>query len=130
MWIFPKFAQNTLMNQHHATGQEGEVIAINWLSRQGFFILHTNWRCYHYELDIVAEKGEILHFVEVKTRKSLQYGYPEEGVTRAKFRRMKAAGAAYLHRYKDNRIRVQYDILSILLQNDQEPQITLIEDIG
>ena len=118
------------MQEHHHTGFEGEAMAINWLSSRGFFILRTNWRYSHYELDIIAEKGEMLYFIEVKTRKNLGFGYPEESVSGEKLRRMKMAGAGYLQRYAPDRIRVQYAIVSILTLKDQEPELTFIEDIG
>jgi putative endonuclease len=133
MWIFLKFVsitgKNTIMKKHLTTGFRGEAAAINWLARQGYMILHTNWRCSRYELDIVAEKSGMLHFIEVKTRTGLQFGYPEAGVTPAKLRKMKSAGAAYLNR-NGERIRVQYDIVSILWIEGRAPEILLFEDIG
>ncbi|MFN5334958.1 MAG: YraN family protein [Bacteroidota bacterium] len=117
------------MKKHHSTGFRGEAVAINWLSRNGFMILHTNWRCARYELDIIAEKSDKLHFIEVKTRTGIRFGYPEEGVTPAKLRKMKSAGAAYLHR-NGERNRVQYDIVSILWMKGRGPEIRLFEDIG
>jgi putative endonuclease len=117
------------MKKHHSTGFRGEVLAVNWLSRKGFMILHTNWRCSRFELDIVAEKLDMLHFIEVKTRTGISFGFPEEGVTITKLRKMKSAGAAYLLRNGD-RIRVQYDIVSILWMKGKPPEIRLLEDIG
>jgi putative endonuclease len=119
----------TKLKKYRTTGLWGEVVAINWLSRRGFMILHTNWRCYRFELDIIAERSDVLHFIEVKTRTGLQFGRPEESVTQAKLRKMKAAGGAYLHRYGE-RLRVQYDIVSILWMKGKSPEIHLIEDIG
>jgi putative endonuclease len=117
------------MKKHHSTGFRGEALAVNWLSRNGFMILHTNWRSSRYELDIIAEKSDMLHFIEVKTRTGIRFGYPEEGVTHAKLRKMKSAGAAYLHR-NGERNRVQYDIISILWIKGRGPKIRLFEDIG
>ncbi len=118
------------MQKHHNTGFRGEAIAINWLSRQGFLILRTNWRYSHYELDIIAEKENMLYFIEVKTRNGLRYGYPEEGVTVDKIKRMKMAGAGYLCRYDPDRLRVQYCIVSILMKDDKLEEVKFIEDIG
>jgi putative endonuclease len=118
------------MQKHHNTGFRGEAIAINWLSRLGFLILRTNWRYSHYELDIIAEKENMLYFIEVKTRNGLRYGYPEEGVTVEKIKRMKMAGAGYLCRYDPHRLRVQYCIVSILMKDEKVEEIKLIEDIG
>jgi len=118
------------MQEHHHIGFEGEATAINWLSSKGFYIIKINWRYSHYELDIIAEKGEMLYFIEVKTRKSLGFGYPEEAVSGEKLRRMKMAGAGYLLRHAPDQIRVQYAIVSIIAIKDNEPEISFIEDIG
>jgi putative endonuclease len=123
-------SKHLIMQKHHSTGFQGEAVAINWLSRQGFLILHSNWRYSHYELDIIAEKSDMLYFIEVKTRSGLRYGYPEEGVTVDKIKRMKMAGAAYLCRYDPARLRVQYCIVSILMRHEKVEEIRFIEDIG
>ena len=58
------------------TGKIGEDIATEYLIGKGFKIIARNWRFKHYEVDIIASKNSFLHFIEVKTRNSLQYGYP------------------------------------------------------
>ena len=62
----------------------GERAACRWLEQQGFRILERNFRCRLGEIDIIAEEGDTLCFVEVKTRTSLQYGRPAEAITRTK----------------------------------------------
>ena len=109
-------------------GQEGELLACGWLTQNGFTILHRNWRHSHYELDIVATRHDILHFVEVKTRRSKRFGEPEESVDRAKIRYLLKAGAHYQYAHPQWK-RVQYDVLSITLVTGKPPAYFYIEDI-
>ena len=74
------------MAAHNELGKEGELLAANHLQSEGYVIRHRNWRCGHKELDIVAEKDGTLVFVEVKTRKDVLFGLPEDAVTNGKIR--------------------------------------------
>ncbi len=65
-------------------GQEQEEIAASYLKQQGYKILKKNFRCPLGEIDLIAMHQDYLVFVEVKYRRSLQKGYPEEAVTPAK----------------------------------------------
>ena len=56
------------MALHHQTGKTGEALAAVYLLEKGFRIIHQNWRHSHWEVDIIAQKDHILHFIEVKTR--------------------------------------------------------------
>lgn len=116
------------MANHNLTGKEGETLAVDYLKRKGFEILHTNWRYSHYELDIIAKHKEILHFIEVKTRRSLRFGYPEESVTDKKMERLMLAADAFLQNNPQWK-RVQYDVLSIHLKDNKEPEYFFIEDV-
>lgn len=115
--------------EHLNTGRKGEELAAQWLIRSGFKILHKNWRFKHWEVDIIASRNEILHFIEVKTRKSVYYGFPEEGVTLKKLRNLTAAADEYQFRYPGWQ-RIQFDIVSIILEKNQEPQFSLFSDIS
>lgn len=112
---------------HHDTGKLGEELAIQFLQQQGFSILLRNWRYKRYEMDIIAAKGKVLHFIEVKTRNNDAFGYPEERVSKSKIKTMMRTGAAFQYRHPQWR-QVQYDILSITLTNDK-PEYFFIEDV-
>ncbi|HSC38021.1 MAG TPA: YraN family protein [Chitinophagaceae bacterium] len=116
------------MANHNQLGKEGEALALAWLTQRGFAILHQNWRHSHYELDIVATHNNILHFVEVKTRRGTRFGEPEEAVNRSKIRRLLKAGAAYQYEYPQWK-RVQYDVLSITLVEGHAAEYFFIEDV-
>lgn len=76
------------MDRRKKTGQQGEAVAAAYLERRGYTIVARNWRCQTGELDIVAQQGDTLVFVEVRTRRGQQFGSPEESVTPAKQARL------------------------------------------
>jgi putative endonuclease len=77
-------------------GDWGERLAADYLRRQGYVIRETNFRCPLGEIDIVAEKGEHLVFVEVRTRRGRNFGTPEESVTSVKAERLIDLAHTYL----------------------------------
>ena len=116
------------MAAHNSLGEIGEQMAAEYMSRLGYTILHKNWRFSHYEIDIIATKKEVLHFVEVKIRSSKKYGHPEEAVNKKKFQSLLNAADEFLFQNKQFR-HVQYDVLSINTFKNKEPEFFLIEDV-
>lgn len=116
------------MALHNQLGKQGEEIAGEYLLQHGYDILHRNWRHSHYEIDIIAKKNEIIHFVEVKLRSSKTFGFPEASVNRKKFKFLLQAADEFLFLNQQYR-HVQYDILSINISIDKEPELFLIEDV-
>lgn len=117
------------MANHNSTGKTGEALAFTYLQQHSFIILHTNWRFSYYEIDIIAHKDNILHFIEVKTRRSVKFGLPEEAVTNAKIDRVMKAGEEFLYRNPQWK-RVQYDVLAIMLQYGKPCEYFFIEDVS
>ncbi|MGZ5248477.1 MAG: YraN family protein [Flavitalea sp.] len=116
------------MGTHHETGRSGELLAITYLEARQFNILHTNWRYSYYEIDVIAVRDHILHFIEIKTRKGSRFGFPEESVSIKKMRNIMIAAASYQFEFPGYS-RVQYDVLSISLQPNMEPEYFFIEDV-
>jgi putative endonuclease len=114
--------------QHHDTGKKGEDMAVEYLLQQRFTILHRNWRYLRYEIDIIAERDNVLHFIEVKTRCTLLFGYPEESVSKKKIMNMLRSAEAFQYQYPQWQ-QVQYNILSITMLNNQPPEFFFIEDV-
>lgn len=77
-------------------GQWGEERVVEKLRREGWSITARNYRCRMGELDIVAENGTFLAFVEVKLRKDSRFGSACESVTPSKQRKLRAAAQCYL----------------------------------
>ena len=115
------------MAKHNETGIKGEQIAEKFLLNKGYTILHKNWRSGRKEIDIIAMDGHLLVFVEVKTRHSFDFGFPEEAVNLQKQSHMKMAAEAFADTYTDFE-SVRFDIISILLKKDAEDEILHFED--
>lgn len=115
------------MALHNELGITGEQLAEKYLNGLGYAIVERNWRSGHHEIDIVASKNDILHFIEVKTRRGNKYGYPEEAVDRRKLRCLIFAGDSYLQKHPHWK-RIQFDILAITFRGEV-PEYFLIEDV-
>lgn len=116
------------MASHNELGQQGEELAEAWLKEKGYEILHRNWRHSHYEIDIVALKNKMLHIVEVKARWASPFGFPEDSVTKKKFKNLQKAADEFLFLNPGHKW-IQYDILSITLHKNKKPEYFLIEDV-
>ena len=116
------------MAQHNLTGNKGEALAVKYLSEKGYNILHQNWRHSHWEVDIIAGKDGILHFIEVKTRRTKKYGHPEEAVSNKKIQNLINAAEEYLFQQPQWK-RVQFNILSITILKDEPVAYFFIEDV-
>ncbi len=103
------------MAQHNETGTEGEKLAETWLIAKGYKIRTVNWRHRHLEVDIIAEKGDTLHFIEVKSRRSTKYGNPEESINKQKMKNLKDAAEQYQLQNPGWKW-IQFDVLAILLK--------------
>jgi putative endonuclease len=116
------------MASHNNLGADGERLAEAWLKERGYEILHRNWRHSHYEIDIIASKNNILRIIEVKCRNASPFGYPEDSVTKRKFKNLQRAADEFLFRNPGHKW-LQYEILSITLYKDREPDFFLLEDV-
>ena len=116
------------MAQHNELGKEGEALALEYLRKSDFEILHCNWRYSHYEVDIIGRKNGVLHIFEVKSRKYFPGAFPEESVSKKKFGFLKKAAEEYLYRHPEYK-HVRFNILAITLFKNKEPEYFLIEDV-
>jgi putative endonuclease len=116
------------MPGHIELGKTGESLAADWLIEKGYAILGRNWRHGRYEVDIIAGRSGILHFIEVKSRRSTAYGHPEESVNRKKIGHIMQAAAGWLL-YRPGYRRTQYDVLAITFDHGK-PDYTLFEDVS
>jgi putative endonuclease len=94
-------------------GRLGEYLAADALEKRGYCLLERNFRCQYGEIDLVAQEGEDLVFVEVKTRRGTLYGLPEEAVTSRKARKLQEVAGYYLdlHQVPDCSWRI--DVVAI-----------------
>jgi len=106
------------MAQHNELGKKGEQLAIDFLIKNGYIIRDKNWRFQKAEVDIIAQKGETLAVVEVKTRSSEFFGNPQDFVNPKKIKLLVKAINEYVIS-KDLDVEVRFDIIAILNKNNQ-----------
>ncbi len=106
-------------------GDFGEQHARAYLQSCGYEILAVNWRYKHLEADIIMRDQKVLVFVEVKTRSSLRFGYPEEAVSYSKQRNLIRLANIYLRKYGHSG-DIRFDIVSVV--SEQEVKIEHIKD--
>jgi putative endonuclease len=100
------------MAEHNDLGKFGEELAVDFLEKNGYEILETNWVFDKAEIDIIAQKNEILAVVEVKTRSSLDFGLPQEFVKPKKIQLLLKAVNEYITQ-NDLDVEVRFDIIAI-----------------
>lgn len=101
------------MAAHNDLGIEGEKLAVQHLKTQGYDILETNYRFQKAEVDIIAQKGNILAVVEVKARTSADFGNPEAFVSAKKIKLLVKAIDKYVNE-NDLNVDVRFDIIAIV----------------
>jgi putative endonuclease len=107
------------------TGIFGEKLACDFLGKNGYHILETNYRCRGGEIDIIAQQEETLVFVEVRTKISRQFGSPEESITPAKMERLRTVAAHYGQNHDNLPASWRIDVVAI--QMDSKGQVSRIE---
>lgn len=101
-------------------GKKGEDIAADYLVRHGYTIVERNFRKRYGDIDIIAQKGDVLVFVEVKTRTSDLYGRGEEAISRVKIHHLTRSAQYYKHVKNLKDTPMQIDLISIYLDYDGE----------
>jgi len=108
-------------------GAFGERVAAAHLEAKGYRIRARNFRCREGEIDIVAEDGDCLVFVEVRTRRGDAFGTPAESVTVAKERRLLTVARAYLQEHPDVPANQRIDVVGIELSKGRLLAVQHIE---
>jgi putative endonuclease len=109
-------------------GRDGEDLAAAYLESKGWIILDRNYSFMRSEVDIVAYDQKVIVFVEVKFRKNADFGFPEERVDRTKISHLYKAADAWLYERKMEGSPTRFDVVSILQQGTDAPDITHFED--
>lgn len=114
------------MAKHNETGKQGEAEAAEYLRNKGYDIVARNYRHQHAEIDLIAQKGKLLIFAEVKTRSSTYFGNPEEFVNYTKARLIMRAAEHYI--FAQNWPHdVRFDIVAVTMAGN-ELRIKHVED--
>lgn len=95
------------------TGRLGENIAVDYLERDGYKIVERNYRCVFGEIDIVARAGKVLVFVEVRSRRSDRYGYPQESIGLNKRKKLSKIALNYLKEKQLLGCHARFDVVAV-----------------
>lgn len=114
------------MAEHNELGKLGEEMAADYLQKNNYKILQTNYTFQKAEIDIIAHKGNILAAVEVKTRSSVEYGLPQDFVKPKKIQLLVKAVNEYIIE-NDLDVEARFDIISIY-KNGKAFEIEHLED--
>jgi putative endonuclease len=116
------------LRDHLLLGRTGERLAARRLQLEGYRILDRNVQCGPYEIDIVAREGDVIAFVEVKTRRNHQAAEPEDNITATKRRHLRAAATRYIADHDDPDAYYRFDVAAIDVPEQGKPEIRLHRD--
>ena len=105
------------MATHNITGKKGENIACDFLLRNHFNILETNWRYKRNEIDIIAEDSNEIVFVEVKTRTDINFDLAHNAINWKKIRAIVKTADAYI-KYRNINLPARFDTICIIKNGD------------
>lgn len=100
-------------------GAIGERMAERWLMREGWRIVARRFRSGHRDIDLVAERGTSVAFVEVKARTGLEFGDPIEAVNWRKQRELCRSAHVWLERYGRPGMTYRFDVVGVWLRGDR-----------
>ncbi len=100
--------------ENKVKGTAGEISAVNFLKKKGYKILDVNYKTKFGEIDIIAQDGKIIVFVEVKKRETLAYGRPIEAVNFRKQQKIKRVAEFYLMVKRQTYADCRFDVIEIL----------------
>ena len=115
------------MDGRRPLGIAGEDVAAGVLRRRGFAIVDRNWRCRDGELDVVARRGGLVVFCEVKARRTRSFGEPFEAVDARKQARLRRLAARWLAEHRARASEVRFDVVSIVF-TEGGPQVVHLEN--
>jgi putative endonuclease len=117
------------MATHNDTGKWGEDLAAAYLEKKGYTIVERDWKSGRRDIDIIALDGDVVVFVEVKTRRNRLFGDPEESVNYQKLQNLQQAISHYV-KFRHIRQEVRFDIISVVGTIGTEPDIQHIQDVA
>jgi putative endonuclease len=109
-------------------GSYGERVAASFLRSRGYQILYRNFLTREGEIDLVCREGEVLAFVEVRSRASIDFGRPAETVGPAKENALRQAAARYLQLLNRTDVFYRFDVVEVMLVPGEAPRCELHQD--
>ena len=116
-----------MMTEKQERGALGEQAAVEYLRRHGFVLVERNYRVGYSEVDIIAQRDDELHFVEVKTRKVGSMTAPEEAINEQKCRAMRRAASAYMAQH-NSPLEPCFSLIAVEMAGDMVAELRFIRD--
>ena len=98
-------------------GAWGESMAARYYRKRGYSLLDARYRTRFGEIDLVAEKGDLIVFVEVKTRTGFEYGTPAMAVDKNKKAHIKQTAKVYIHLNRLYNYEIEFDVIEVIIMN-------------
>jgi len=95
-------------------GRSAEIAAAAELGRRGYRIVASNYRCRSGEIDFIANEGDSLVFIEVRCKRTNDYGTPAESITSAKIRKLAATAEHYLVEHGSTDVACRFDVVEVV----------------
>ncbi|HBL41699.1 MAG TPA: YraN family protein [Ruminococcaceae bacterium] len=115
------------MNIKRVKGDVGEELTVKWLKRHRYKIIQRNFSCRWGEIDVIAQKGDVLCFTEVKTREIDSYGRPAEAVDYRKQQRILKTANVYLTQNPCD-LQPRFDVAEVVTEKGKLAEINYIEN--
>jgi putative endonuclease len=112
----------------HRLGRRFEDLAVGWLEQRGWRVLERNVRFQRREIDLIARRGAVLAFVEVKGRRGAGYGRPEEAVTARKRREIESVARWWIARHGEAGLSYRFDVVAVAPRPGGGAAIEHLED--
>ena len=119
---------STWTDARHRRGLAGEELAKRYLCSTGWQVLHHRFRMGRLEIDLVARKGQLVIFVEVKTRWSGTFGHPYHAVTWAKRREIARVAWSWIDRHGRPDYAYRFDVIGVRMSSSGRPILDHLED--
>ncbi|MGD9081482.1 MAG: YraN family protein [Desulfobacterales bacterium] len=116
-----------MRNWRQKFGEKGEALAVRRLKKAGYKIIETNYRTQLGEIDIIAKDKDTIVFVEVKSRRSVQFGNPKQAVTLKKQKKISMVALYYLKTTDQSTAKARFDVVTVISNRDK-PQVDIIKN--
>jgi putative endonuclease len=124
------YVHNTIMIAPHLLqGRKGERIACRFLIHQGFDILVRRYRGHTGELDLIAYEGDTLAFIEVKTRRSKEFGEPWQFVDWRKQQALRRTAEEFIAEHDLGQYAYRFDIVGVVAPGESNEEVSLYRDV-
>ena len=118
-----------MLDSRKEVGNKGEKLAAKFLKRKGYKIIQRNYKCKLGEIDIIAEQDRTIVFVEVKTRRTQEFGPPQYAITAAKKRQISSVALLYIREKKFVEQSCRFDVIGITFPPEsRKPRIEHIQN--